>query len=182
MERERRGDGVIREYNHPDLMVERPMWCDGFDADLPKVVPAARAALGPVGDLMLQTHAGLASNGMMSHPAVWNTDRGCAAIFWRPGRYAKPSSYYTRDPVVDLTLWEALRDAWVHTYVLLIENVPVFDAYDGHKHFEVLMWDVRDWQAPWRKDGEIEAARTGALKMVTRCRAIVEKHFGAPQP
>lgn len=153
------------------------MWCDSFDADLPKVVPAAREALGPIGDLELATHASV-TNGMMSHPSVWNTARGCAAIFWRPGHYAKPSHYWTDAPVVDLTLWEALRDAWVHTYVVHVENVPVFDAYSLSKQFEALMWDVRGWQAPWRKDGEIEAARTDALKAITRCRAIAEKHFG----
>lgn len=156
----------------PNQPVARPMWCDNFDADLPKVVPDARAALGDVADLMLRTHASLAANGMMSHPTVWNHELGLVAVFWRTDRPAsKPAHYYTREPVVDLTLWEAVRDAWVHSYVILLEDVWVFNGEAAHAHFDPLMWHVRKW--PGVSDEEAAAARIGAVLTLEHCRAKV---------
>jgi hypothetical protein len=152
--------------------VERPMWCDDFDADLPKVVPAARSALGNVGDMMLRTHAGVTANGVMSHPTVWHHDFGMVALFWPASQpTSKPAAYYTADPVVDLTLWEAIRDAWVHGYVIVLEDVVVFNGEDAHEHFDTLMWHVRKW--PGVSDDDASTARAGVVKMLMDCASKV---------
>ena len=121
------------------------MWCDDFDMDLPKVVPEARQALGKIGDLEIATYGGV-TGGKLNHPSVWNHERGMIAFFGRPGRIGKPAAYYTDKQPVPCTLWEALRDAWCHTYVILFEGVPIWDGEQAWRLFERLMWHTRGWK------------------------------------
>jgi hypothetical protein len=122
------------------------MWCDTFDADLLAVVPAATEALGDAAGLELLTH-GHATDGKLNHPSVWNGDGGMLAFFWTPGceHLGRPGrlGYWTDEPVIGCTFTEAVRDAWSHTYVIVINNVPCWNP--PWRPFERLMYDVRGW-------------------------------------
>src|SRR4051812_12912554 len=101
-------------------MPRRPFWSDTFDLDLLKAIPGVEELLGETADIPLFTHGHIAGADQpdafrLVHPACWHTTRGLAAFFGFKDP-AKPSAFYTSDPVVECTFLEALRDAWVHTY------------------------------------------------------------------
>lgn len=150
------------------------MWCDDFDMDLPKVVPAARKALGEIGDLELHTY-GHVTGGKLNHPSVWNHSLGMVAFFGRPGRVGKPASYYTNDPLVPCTLWEALRDAWCHNFVLLFENDPVWHGEQAWPIFERLMYHTRGWSKVTER--EAEELRMQALDMIVQTDMLVRRRI-----
>jgi hypothetical protein len=154
------------------------MWCDDFDTDLPKVVPDARRALGEIGDLELLTY-GHTTHGRLNHPTVWNHELGMISFFWRPGHAFKPAHYYVgNDAPISCTLWEAIRDAWVHDNVIVFEGRPVFDGGASYPHFQALMYDVRGWT---KLD---ERARlnhqVSVLDLIVRCdeavRSVLERN------
>lgn len=129
------------------FMTDRPMWCDSFDSDLPKVVPGAKEALGGLAALELQTH-GTTTNGTLNHPSVWNDYSGMIAFFGSAGHGAgKPPHYHSGEPIVRCTLWEAVRDAWVHSYIIVLNGRPVWDAFALQDSFYALMYHVRGIQA-----------------------------------
>jgi hypothetical protein len=144
-------------------------WSDDFDLDLPKVIPDARACLGYLAELELVTH-GHETHGRLNHPSVWNHELGSVSFFGR-GNPHKPDGYWTRDPIVRCTLWEAVRDAWCHDNVILVESVPVL--YGQWIHFEPLMWHTRKWRAL----PELEVAKhVDAVKLaLDRCFDEVER-------
>lgn len=121
-----------------------PMWCDDFDMDLPKILPEAKSLLGDTADVTLWTH-GHTTHGRLNHPSVWNGDTGMVAFFgFRTPQ--KPEVYWTSSPLVRCTFWEAVRDAWVHSMVMLVEGKPVLDTNRLWPDFEDIMWDVRGWR------------------------------------
>lgn len=158
-------------------MSEQPrFWSDDFDMDLPKVIPDARQRLGEHADLELVTH-GHETHGRLNHPSVWNHTLGLVAFFGR-GTPHKPAEYWASDPLVRCTLWEAVRDAWVHDNVILFEGFPIFNRQD--EHFQPLMCHVRKWrelpelEVAKHKDAVVhalECCRMDVSRLVNRCGA-----------
>jgi hypothetical protein len=123
---------------------DRPFWSDDFDMDLPKIIPDAKQLLGQHAGLKLTTAASV-RNGMMSHPSTWNSRLGSIALF-STGLWQRPAFYWTDSPQVECTLWEAVRDAWSHGYVMLIDGVPVLNTERMYnRRFYPLMSNLRGW-------------------------------------
>lgn len=117
-------------------------WSDDFDMDLPKVIPGAKSLLGGYADMSLVTH-GHQTHGRLNHPTVWNHELGMVAFFGR-GTPMKPASFYTDSPFVRCTLWEAIRDAWVHDVVIIFERLtPIWDGLRTRENFDPLMGHLR---------------------------------------
>jgi hypothetical protein len=145
------------------VTIERdaPFWSDDFDMDLPKIFPDARRLMGDLGDVELVTTGGI-TNGRLNHPTVWNGDRSMLSFFGfkspsRPSFYAD-----SREKEVRCTAWEAFRDAWAHNYLIQVERHPIWDTGPLWKHFETIMWDVRNWGHPSSRD--VPKARRAVMK------------------
>lgn len=151
------------------MSADRKFWSDDFDMDLPKVIPDARDRLGEHAELELVTH-GHETHGRLNHPTVWNHYLGAVSFFGR-GSPHKPEHYWTSDPLVSCTLWEAVRDAWVHDNVILLEGSPIWRSQ--WRHFQPLMWAVRGWRP--LPAGLIEMHQDAVRRALERCRANVER-------
>lgn len=131
--------------------LDRPFWSDNFDMDLPKIFPDARKMLGDLAEVELVTSGTPDSNGRLNHPCVWNHHDGTIAFFGfdNPGR---DTSFYVSPSAVELkcTAWEAFRDAWAHSFVMVIDQRRVWDTGALWPHFETIMWDLRGWQGGHR--------------------------------
>src|SRR5262245_10946574 len=115
-------------------------WSDDLDMDLLKVVPRAADVLATV-KAPLWPYGGT-SHGRPNHPAVWD-----AAYFGTDDTGSwKPASYYTSQPLVECTWAEVVRDAWPHTYLVVVDWVPVWNAGALSGMFTKLMYDLRGWQ------------------------------------
>lgn len=147
------------------------MWCDSFDIDLYKAVPAAREVLAPVKDVVLFTHGHLTDE-KLNHPSCWHTDHGMAAFFAFRGEPA-PEGYWTDSPVVRCTFEEAVRDLWVHSLVMVVERRLVWDASKLKFQFDRLMYG-------WHKheNADVERAQLDVIESigdaVNRFRTLVE--------
>lgn len=120
-------------------MPER-FWSDDFDMDLLKLFPDLPRRLGAAADLPMWTLGGT-SYGRLNHPAVWG---GEAFFGLRRGETGKPGGYYTSHPVVECTWLEALRDAWPHTYRLIVDGRwVVWDTSRMWPTFSKIMYDLR---------------------------------------
>lgn len=128
-------------------MADRPMWCDDFDMDLPKVIPGAREIFGELGDVVLWTHS-KTTHGTINHPSAWNGPDGGAISFFGFNTPSKPAHYWTDAPAVQCTVWEAFRDLWSHSLVMILEGQAVWDAYALSHNFDTIMASVRGWGAP----------------------------------
>lgn len=120
-------------------MPER-FWSDDFDMDLLKLFPDLPERIGSAADIPLWTHGGM-SHDRLNHPAVWGVD---AFFGTRPEGTGKPEGYSTTHMVVECTWLEALRDAWPHTYRLVVDGRWV--AWDTHAMwptFSKIMYDLR---------------------------------------
>jgi len=154
------------------IQADRPMWCDDFDMDLPKVIPEARELLGDLADVRLLTHGHL-THGTLNHPTVWNHHDGTIAFFGLRGM-SKPSTYWTDAPVVTCTTWEAFRDAWPHHYTMLVDGVAIWNTDRLWRHFEAIMWDVRGWRSDVRKATEAkQAVRRSIVRAVEELGRVV---------
>ena len=143
-------------------MTDAPFWSDDFDMDFPKIFPEARRLMGDLGDLDLVTVGTADKNGRLNHPSVWNGDHAMLAFFGfkSPARdlfYASPRAQEIR-----CTAWEAFRDAWPHGYLIHVERHPIWDTGPLWKHFETIMWDVRNWGHPSSRD--VPKARRAVMK------------------
>jgi hypothetical protein len=126
-------------------MTDPRFWSDDFDMDLPKVIPDAKEMLGEHADLQLLTHGGK-TYGRLNHPVVWNSETGTVAFFGRRSPM-KPPAYYTDREIIGCTLWEAIRDAWAHTVVIVFEGrTPIWDGSKTWKQFEPIMYHIRGWE------------------------------------
>lgn len=150
-------------------MTEPRFWSDDFDMDLPKIIPDAKELLGEHADLQLLTHGGK-THGRLNHPVVWNGEVGSVAFFGRRSPM-KPPSYYTNREIVTCTLWEAIRDAWAHTYVLIFEGHRViWDGSKTYAQFEPIMSHIRRWH-------ELSDPELLKLKSRVRMRLELVPHF-----
>lgn len=132
-------------------MSDPKFWSDDFDMDLPKVIPEAKQLLGAHADMELVTH-GSTTHGRLNHPTAWNHELGMVAFFGR-GSPHKPAHYWTSDPLVKCTLWEAIRDSWSHNVVIVFEaRTPIWDGSKTWDEFEPLMSHTRKWTClpEWR--------------------------------
>lgn len=139
-----------------------PFWSDDFDMDFPKIFPDARKLLGTLGDVELVTTCHPCKTGRLNMPTVWNGDHSMLSFFGFKTP-ARPPFYATsRETVITCTAWEAFRDAWPHGYLIQVERQPIWDTFPLWKHFETLMWDVRNWGHPSSRN--IPAARHAVMK------------------
>lgn len=151
------------------------LWCDNFDADLLTVVPGVDDALGDIADMQLWTHC-RPTDGRINSPAAWHTDLGLTAFFSTDrDRPPAPAHYLTNDPLVRCTFLEAVRDEWIHSSVIVVDGLVVWEP--PVRQFERLMYDVRGWQI--LPDGEREAVRgdvvASLLDAAERVRRIVAR-------
>lgn len=151
------------------------MWCDNFDMDLFKAVPAAVEYLKPLENIQLETRGHTWKDGTLNHPACWNTDFGLAAFFrFKSASESaskvtantsgpQPEGFWTDEPLVSCTALEALRDCWAHHYTLVLSTTndrfyPIWDAQRLYKEFNLLMYHLRGIFP--KPEAEVEAARS----------------------
>jgi hypothetical protein len=144
-------------------MDDCPFWSDDFDMDLPKVIPEAREICAPIGGITLWT-TGHTTHGALNHPNVWNWDGGSVAFFGTRG-ICKPESYWTNSETVKCTAWEAIRDAWPHSYIMIVDGCAIWDAGRLWHHFETIMWDLRGWR---KQPRQREYARRAVVRSLRR--------------
>ncbi len=123
-----------------------PLWCEDFDADLPKVVPGALDAIGDTAEVELLTYCS-PTNGKINCPASWHTNDGLAAFFTTPGFGSiAPPGYVGGKEEVTCTFWEAVRDEWVHSSIILLNwQHTIWKPPDAL--MMALMYDLRGWTA-----------------------------------
>jgi hypothetical protein len=106
-----------------------PFWSDDFDMDLLKILPEVPELLGQLADVPLYVHGSVdPKNGRLHHPACYNGGFGFIAFFGLTATGFLPPGYVAGREVVACTALEAIRDAWCHTYTIVLEGVTVFDA------------------------------------------------------
>ncbi|GAA0720144.1 hypothetical protein Drose_06425 [Dactylosporangium roseum] len=151
-------------------------WSDDLDADLLKVVPRAAGVLDQV-TAPLWTYGGT-THGRLNHPSVWGSHRGPVAYFGADDSGAwKPDSYWTAQPLVECTWAEVARDAWVHSYVIVVDWVPIWNAWLLGGTFMRLMYDLRGWTPlPAR---EADRLRGKVLASLIAATEQLREHVGA---
>lgn len=149
-----------------------PFWADDFDLDLLKVVPEVAELLGPLSDRVLWTHGTVSKEGRLAHPSCWNGGPGFIAFFGSaPDRAAPPTCYVTTEPLVECTLLEAVRDAWVHSYAILLDRKRFWGGTpDLQAHFQTLLWHTR----AWGNHGDPLAARNQVYASLDLARLALE--------
>jgi hypothetical protein len=138
-----------------DIIVQNsrlPFWSDDFDMDLLKVLPDALRIVDDQSDARLWTCGG-STHGRLNHPSYWN---GLGAIVWnyepqlqRDRSSTSIQGYATKDPLIECTWLELLRDVWAHGigFVLITranaggEKFPAF----SRNHFYSIMANRRGW-------------------------------------
>lgn len=150
------------------------MWCDDFDADLPKVVPGAMRALGDAAQVRLFTFS-RRTGGVINNPAAWNTYEGLMAFFWTHPAYKPDESWLTRDPIVSCTFGEAVRDEFVHSCVIAVNGRVVWRP--PVRAMERLMFDVRGWTV--LEAAERSRVRADVLRGLARAAVVLGKVTGA---
>ena len=118
------------------------MWCDDFDADLPRVVPGALETLGDLADLPLTTYS-RTTGGKINCPSCWSTYDGFVSFFWTAPEHRPDSYYATSDPETACTFGEAVRDEWVHSTTVNIDGHQIWTP--PARLMEALMSDLRGW-------------------------------------
>jgi hypothetical protein len=143
-------------------------WCDNFDCDLFRAVPESREILEELGQVKLLTR-GTVTNGRLNHPTCWNHDKGLIALFSFSGE-PRPPGYHSSDPIVECTFEEAIRDAWVHTLVVVVERQLIWNAFELRREFETLMYHHRKWRVD-------EPAAAKAARRVAATLLVAELAF-----
>jgi len=139
------------------------MWCDNFDMDLPRILPAFSEIIGPAASIPLYTR-GHETDGKLNHPTCWNGGSGFIAFFgfapprWTPPELPErgndrwnvydpqPPGYTTADPFVHCTFDEAVRDGWCHSFVMIVGGQIILDFGGGSQEdFTKWMYHIREW-------------------------------------
>jgi hypothetical protein len=89
-------------------------------------------------------------------------------------RIGKPDWYYTSQPIVETTWREALRDAWPHHYLLLVDDQPMWDTRRLSGVFTKLMYHERGWKPLERR--EVDRLRGEVLASVIAATRALERH------
>ena len=159
---------------------DTPFWSDDFDMDLPKIFPDARRLLGDLADVELVTSGTpCGKTGRLNLPCCWNSHDGMLAFFGfgNPGRDV---GFYVAPRAIDIrcTAWEAFRDAWTHSYIMIVDQQRVWDTGRLWPQFETIMYDVRG--GPNLCNRDVARARHVAMnsysKAVLAFGRIVERH------
>jgi len=153
-----------------ETVADPPFWSDDFDMDLPKVIPEAKERLGEIAGLEIVTH-GHMTHGRLNHPTCWNHSLGLVSFFGR-GHPHKDESYWTSDPLVPCTLWEAVRDAWSHNNVIVFEHNPVFHGDHMWQYFEPLMYHLRGWDSKLTEK-QVKEMKLCVLDEIAQCRMLI---------
>jgi hypothetical protein len=144
-------------------------WSDDFDMDLPRVLPHLDDLLGPSADTLLWTY-GNTSYGRLNHPACWNTTAGHVEAFFGTDNTGtwRPPDYYTDQAMVGCTWREAVRDAWPHGYLLLVDGEEVWNTDVLRSVFLDLMFDQRgDRRLPAGMADELKTLVADSLRAAT---------------
>lgn len=159
-------------------MIARPMWCDDFDMDFPKIFSDAPAALGELADIELWTN-GHATDGVLNHPSAWNTDFGLAAFFGFNGN-GRGEFFYTSAPLVKCTAWEMFRDAWPHHVAIVVEREMIWDTGALSREFDVIAWAVRQWRVVPASELDLakKTVRRSWKTAIHRFRDVYERNKG----
>lgn len=157
-------------------MTAHPFWSDNFDMDLPKVIPGAREIVGDLAGVKLVTQ-GHTTDGRLNHPSVWNDRLGMVAFFGFKSP-ARESFYHSSEPTVECTVWEAFRDAWAHSYVLIVEREPIWDTFALRSEFDTILYVERGWGVPTEAGRDLSVRKsTLTLKAaVERLRGVCRRH------
>jgi len=149
------------------------MWCDDFDTDLLKVVPGAVQALGGTASIRLETFSSL-TGGKINCPSAWNTHQGSLAFFWTDPAFRPPMGYVTDDPAAECTFLEAVRDEWVHSSVVSVNDRIVWRP--PVRLMERLMYDLRGWTVLTgrEREGIRQAVRRSLTSAAITLTAVLE--------
>jgi len=151
------------------LSARLPFWSDDFDADLLRIFPEVEQEAAGIAGVKLYTHA-YSSFGRLNHPTVWNDHHGMIAFFTFTAGGPTLGSYYTRDPIVECTPLEVLRDVWSHDYIIDLEGRRVC-TWGWWEVMQPLMYAVRGRPLP-RVD--LDKARKLAKAKVSRLLHAIE--------
>lgn len=153
------------------------LWCEDFDADLPKVVPGALECLGDAAWIELLTYSH-ATNGRINCPAAWWTDHGLTAFFATPEWGAPaPAGYWPgQSELVVCTFWEAIRDEWIHDAAIAVNGRLIWKS--PAQLMTRLMFDLRGW-TQLDEATRVETQEHVRASLAAAARRIVETTGGS---
>lgn len=158
-------------------MGDKLHWADDFDADLHRVVPGARAALGVDAGARLWVLQQHRSDAMLVHPACWS---GYEIEFVTPVFFARDDAQrmigpHDRLDALEVTLDDLWRDAWVHGYGArfggLHDGAWLLRADRVRGCMDTLMCDLRDWSE--FSPRELHRARDATRRAILRSRVAL---------
>ena len=159
------------------------MWYDTFDGDLFKLYPLAEKVIGKLGDVALFTHGSYwKDTRTLGHPSTWNSYHGSVAFFGFQTP-AKPASYWTDNPIVACTFEQALRDAWVHNYIIYVQQQPIWNGFEMRNTMQKLLFDTRGIFKldPAEKDAFLLQVDTSILHACWRFDTVAQKYGVLPK-
>lgn len=134
-----------------------------FDFALVNVVPGFADALGAGAGVKVWTHGHADDDGKLVQPTCWNTNLGLAAFFGTSERGYKPGGYVTDQPLLSVTLREAVEVCWAASCTMVIDQALTWKPEWGD--FERLMFDVRGWHCLTDEErAEIQVRTVAALQ------------------
>lgn len=148
-----------------------PFWSDDLDMDLLKILPGLTEQLGDAADIPLWTYGGTSHGGRLNHPAVWHDHVGMVAFFGLDNNSGswKPANHTTFHDLVECTWLEALRDAWPHQYIAVVDNRPLWDAFRLRGTYLTLMYDLHGWRKlPPRQADKLRGTVLASVLAATR--------------
>lgn len=175
----------------PAEEVDRPVvkvqlhWADDFDADLHRVVPEARAALGIDADArlwVLQRHRG---DSMLVHPACWSGHEAeyVTPVFFTREQAMAYTGPHDRLDALGVTFDDLWRDAWVHGYAVRFgdthSGVWLMRADRLQGYSLALMHDLREPTHPWLSLSPREKyrARDATRRAILRSRVALHQEM-----
>ena len=156
-----------------------PFWSDTFDGDLFKLVPQAEDILSPIAHVKCWIHGG-ETLGRLNHPCVWNTFAGLTAyVTLREGCDPRPAGYITRDPLVECTIEELIRDVFVHCCVLRVDGQEFVTFAQNQGAYLDLLFAARGVDGYPAKRAELVEKANGRLqRIVTLLTLLVVRELG----
>jgi len=158
-------------------VIRLPFWSDGFDMDLLKVLPEVEEWCGQDSrPLYVHAHA---THGRLNSPCAWNAPEGLVSFFsLAPDCPAKPSHFYTSDPIVECTILEVLRDIWVHGCYAVLDGRLLWDSQGVQENFNSLMYHRRGWIAipEYEVTRHLSRARSEIRQALSRYAFMVHRH------
>jgi hypothetical protein len=161
------------------------VWCDTFDLDLARVLPEAIAIVARIPDRVELRTFGYTTDGRLNHPMVWNTGHGSTAYFTLGSGRPAPPHYVTFDELVTCTFTEAIRDCWVHGYVIVVDGAEIWDGVEATRRwFQPLLYHHRRWiflsgPALRRIEQQVCASLADATRRLER---LVARRAPGPRP